>query len=240
VSFLQKLLFGESVLPPSVDYHIKRQRRKTLALHILNDARVEVRAPKWVSKRDIESFVQERTSWALQEQKKALQKLASQASYCDGQYHDYLGQKYPLSITEAGRASIYFQDDIFIISVRDPNDEEQIKATLERWYRRQGEVFFAQRLAICYQGLPIDTLDFRPLPDLTLRKMRNRWGSCSSKGAVTLNSLLMKMPLECIDYVIMHELCHLWEFNHSKAFYQLMSRLMPEWKRHKALLEELA
>jgi predicted metal-dependent hydrolase len=240
VSFLQKLLFGEDVLPPSVDYHIKRQRRKTLALHILNDARVEVRAPKWVSKRDIESFVQERTSWALQEQQKALQKLASQARYLDGECHYYLGQQYLLSVTEAGRASTHFQDSIFTVKVRNPDDEAQVKAALERWYRRQGEAFFAQRLAICYQRLPIETLDFRPLPNLSLRKMRNRWGSCSSKGAITLNSLLMKMPVECIDYVIVHELCHLWEFNHSKAFYQLMSRLMPEWKRHKALLEELA
>ena len=79
-----------------------------------------------------------------------------------------------------------------------------------------------------------------PFPELKIRKMRTRWGSCTKSGVVTLNLELVRMPPECIDYVITHELCHMVEFNHSARFYEVQSRFMPDWKARKQQLEELA
>jgi predicted metal-dependent hydrolase len=78
-----------------------------------------------------------------------------------------------------------------------------------------------------------------PFPELRIRKMRSRWGSCSRRAEITLNLELIRMPLDCIDYVITHELCHLVEFNHSARFYELQSRFFPDWKERRRQLEEL-
>ena len=79
-----------------------------------------------------------------------------------------------------------------------------------------------------------------PAPQLRVRKMRSRWGSCSRSAVITLNLELIRMPLPCIDYVITHELCHLVEFNHGPRFYALQARFIPDWKERKRLLETLA
>ena len=75
-------------------------------------------------------------------------------------------------------------------------------------------------------------------PELRLRSMRRRWGSCSRQGRVTLNVELVKLPLTLIDYVIAHELCHLFEFNHGKKFYQLLEHVMPDWKQREVMLKQ--
>jgi len=79
-----------------------------------------------------------------------------------------------------------------------------------------------------------------PFPELKIRKMRTRWGSCTRRGVITLNLELVRMPPACIDYVISHELCHLVEFNHSARFYQLQERFVPDWQVRKRELDELA
>jgi hypothetical protein len=70
--------------------------------------------------------------------------------------------------------------------------------------------------------------------------MARRWGSCSENGTLLLNSQLVKAPTQCIDYVIVHELCHTMHFNHSKSFYELLTRVMPDWPERKRRLERVA
>ncbi len=224
----------------SFDYIIKRQRRKTIALHIMPDASVEVRAPKWVPKYEIIDFVELRSDWIISERRQVLKKLALKPGYSHGQQHNYLGQGYALQIERASRASVTFSDSILTISVRDPNSAAHIEKALERWYRQRAVTIYEERLFACFEAFPDWFQDKYRLPEISIRKMRRRWGSCSSRGDITLNLALIKMPIACIDYVISHELCHLEVFHHGKAFYHLLASVMPNWRERELLIESLS
>lgn len=218
------------------DYSIKRQRRKTMALHVLDDASVEVRVPKWLAKREIEKFVNERRSWVLNQQQKRRLRLASVAGYSDGQQHGFLGEKYPLVIEVAKQNSVTFESGAWLINSKSPNDELHVKKQLTEWYRAQAKPHFVERIATYFPQLPIT----KAMPELKVRAMKSRWGSCSSLGVVTLNLELMKYPQSCIDYVVVHELCHMLEMNHSKRFYCYLASVFPDWRQRELLLEHLA
>lgn len=230
----------------SFDYVIKRQRRKTIAVHVLPDASVEVRAPKWVPKYELMAFVEQRSDWIIRQRQKSLAKLKTVPRFEQGQQHGYLGQRYRLDVSSHNRAKVEWvagasaDGAYWKIHVRDPANPSQIQAALERWYRQQAQVIFSQRMQQCYSRFPPAFQNRYPQPDVVVRKMRRRWGSCSSKGVVTLNLLLIKMPLECIDYVIVHELCHLQEFHHGKAFYALLASILPRWRELELTIERLS
>lgn len=231
---------AEIIAPEPFDYTIKRQRRKTIALHVLADATVEVRAPKWVAKRELVAFVEERADWVVQQRREALAKLALQPRYRHGDYHQYLGGRHLLQVSSAGRASVVLDQGVLRVKVRDPADPEQIQKALEQWYRRQAKPLYERQMRVCFQAFPEEFQQKYSIPNITIRRMRRRWGSCSSRGEVTLNALLMKVPIECIDYVITHELCHLSAFHHGAAFYRLLTQVMPDWRAREQLLEQLS
>ena len=102
-----------------------------------------------------------------------------------------------------------------------------IKSYLNEWYRIRAKVIFEARLQhILEQALWVENY-----PDIRLMTMRTQWGNCSPSGLLTLNPHLVKAPTICIDYVILHELCHLVEHNHSERFYQLLNQVMPDWSK---------
>ncbi|WP_286823996.1 M48 family metallopeptidase, partial [Idiomarina sp. UBA1919] len=113
---------------------------------------------------------------------------------------------------------------------------ELVKTALEGWYKVRAKDVFHKRLdAVLEQALWVDKRP--PLRTLT---MQTQWGSCSPNGRITLNPLLVKAPRECIDYVILHELCHIAEHNHSERFYRLMGQVMPNWEVIKNRLDQMA
>ena len=113
---------------------------------------------------------------------------------------------------------------------------EKIKVLLDDWYKEHAHQVFVRRLKLITSG--ISWLNSEP--PMTVRLMKKQWGSCSPKGRLSLNWNLVKAPMDCIDYVITHELCHLKEHNHSKQFYTLMEKHLLEWKPVKAKLDGIA
>lgn len=113
---------------------------------------------------------------------------------------------------------------------------EAVRVALNDWYRGRARIVFGERLAAIASSLRW----MREAPPLRLQVMKVQWGSCSPGGRLTLNPHLVKVPRECIDYVLLHELCHLKEHNHSKSFYRLLERQLPQWRRKKERLDELA
>ena len=108
---------------------------------------------------------------------------------------------------------------------------------LDAWYRAHAKALFPVRLAECLKICGRRDTAAEPL--LTIRRMTHRWGSCTPKGRLLLNLDLILAPVTCIDYVIMHELCHLKIRDHNRAFYRLLSRIMPDWESRKERLEHL-
>lgn len=207
------------------------RRRRSIVLRVTNKACLEVRAPKGYSLQAIEQLVIRRKNWVME---KVQQKTMVPAlSYETGSEHYYLGQIYTLDIMLAGQAFVKIADTKIIVTT---SKDVHVKFLLESWYRQQALAIFNERLCKMVEKLPwVSEL----LPPLKIRRMRSRWGSCSGKGNISLNLHLIKAPIRLIDYIIVHELCHLQQMNHSPAFYALMSAHMPDWKKHDQELKAL-
>jgi predicted metal-dependent hydrolase len=109
-----------------------------------------------------------------------------------------------------------------------------VRQLVKTWYRKQADQNYEERLAVAYTRFSRENI---PYPKISIRRMQSSWGSCSAKGTITLNIKLIQVPKEYIDYVVIHELCHLKYLHHEPEFYYLLSRVMPDWKRKKEKLD---
>lgn len=214
-------------------YTVKFQRRKTLGLYVLQDGAIEVRVPMRTAQRTIVAFVESRADWVLRTRARQLQRQQWQIPPATSGSSWFLGQPHSVEI-RAGRPSVECSDERLVVHLRDPDCPEQLEKHLNAWYRTQAEAVFAERLLLVCQRFP----GILAAPELRLRRMRRRWGSCSRTGRVTLNVDLVKLPLNLIDYVIAHELCHLTEFNHGPRFYRLLDFAMPDWQSRERQLKQ--
>lgn len=219
------------------DYTIIRSRRRSLELRLYPDRRIEVRVPLRTSEHDINAFIASKSAWLQKrlstlperEQKPALQ-------YCHGEGHLFLGERYPLSLTAARRHATALADGRIEMLLPNPEDNERVAAQLSRWYRAQAEAIFNR---VIDQHFPFFAGRGHNRPLLRIRSMKSRWGSLSSRGFINLNAELIKTPLHSIEYVVIHELCHLEHMNHGPGFRRLLSQRLPDWERRKQELNRL-
>jgi predicted metal-dependent hydrolase len=232
----------------TVTYTLTLAPRKSIGITVRPDLRVDVRAPHGLSIESVEEILRKRATWILRHLQAFAARPTRQVAAdtaVRGTYR-YLGRDLPLRIEElsrkdtarAGREQereeVTLDEGTIWVWVK-RNDEPKITALLEMWLRVQAQLYFSQRLQQHFDSF--QTLGVQP-PTLVIRRMRARWGSCSSTGKVTLNLKLMHMDEALIDYVIVHELCHLVEHNHSPRFYALLTRMMPDWKQRRQQLNE--
>lgn len=221
-------------------FHFVRSARKTLALYVRRDGTIQVRAPKWISLAQVYLFMHERWDWMLLQRARLLEEpVPAPFRYENGQSFLHLGQPVMLRVHVAEHNLAKRSGDELHVAITAERmaSPDGLAGVIELWQRREARRVFPLRLASCHEAMTSMRL---PFPELKIRKMRSRWGSCTKSGVVTLNLELVRMPPECIDYVVTHELCHLVEFNHSARFYALQTSFMPDWKARKQHLEELA
>lgn len=217
-----------------------RSARKTLALYVHRDGSVLVRAPLRASLPHVFIFIRERWVWLSTQRSRFLeQPAATLFAYKDGEAFLHLGEPLLLRVVVSGCNQARLAGNELQVSITPERmaEPDGVSGIIGLWQRREAKRVFPLRLAACY-GLMQDLQ--QPFPALKIRKMRSRWGSCTKDGLITLNLELIKMPLECIDYVVTHELCHLVEFNHSARFYELQSRYVSDWKDRRQRLDLLA
>lgn len=217
---------------PPFEYQVRYSRRRSLALYVYPDQRVELRAPLGCPDSIVSAFLAERSDWVQRKLREFAQRPPRR--FAVDQPQPFLGGFYPLQVIEERPYGVWLAGERLQVRCRVP---DEVPRLLDAWYRRQAQAVFAERLAACREALAALRL---PAPRLRLRRMRSRWGSCSSRGDITLNTDLVRYPPHLIDYVIVHELCHLREFHHGPAFYRLMDRALPDWAERRRQLRALA
>lgn len=203
------------------------------------DGRVVVSAPEDTENDAVLDAVKKRGRWIYQQLREFRQQLehVTPRRYISGESHYYLGKQYLLKVLEEPKQAQHVKllRGRLEVHVRQKN-AERVHLLLTEWYKEKARDVFARRLGMMLE----QTLWVTERPPLRLRAMQTQWGSCSPNGRITLNPYLVKAPRDCIDYVILHELCHLAEHNHSERFYRLMNRVMPGWEKVKSRLDGMA
>ena len=145
----------------------------------------------------------------------------------------FLGKRYNLKITKDVGTSVIVSDNLKCITFH-VNNMRRYKDDVKRWYSSQTGKIVAERL----NQIMVMNPELPPYKKVTVRHQRSRWGSCSKNGNLNFNLLLASLPLELIDYVIIHELAHLIELNHSKEFWKIVGVIDPEFQSHRKLLHD--
>ena len=210
-----------------VAYTLMRCRRKTIGMRISAEG-MTVRVPLTESVSRIEVVLQKRASWIVQKLAEWKNKKSAGPAWCEGEILPLLGEPWEVTLTSGGlvrmvRASTDVQaKDRHPLSMPSVTTR-QIELGVMSWYRDEAMVCFRERLALYADRLGVE------LPQLRLSHARTLWGSCSARGVIRLNWRLIQKPLELVDYVVAHELSHLIEMNHSRAFWQVVESIYPNY-----------
>lgn len=210
--------------------------RKTLEIAVHPDARVIVKAPKGTLFEAIRNRVVKRARW-IRKQITYFSKFepyTPSRRYVGGETHLFLGRQYRLKIKKQNNDYVKLKGAYFYVMTPDPDNTQKVKDLLDEWYKEHARTIFSRRLEECY--IRAKKLNV-PFPNIRLRKMSKRWGSCSKSGDILLNTALVKASVYCMDYVIMHELCHLKVHTHNSGYFKLLSKYMPDWGKRKERLE---
>ena len=229
---IMQLSYGQKSFNVDVQY----TERKNLKVTVHPDLRVTASAPLNVPQEKIAQRLQRRARW-IGKQVRYFEQFLPQTPprrYLSGETHYYLGRQYRLKI-EQGSVSVKLVRGYFLIQVPDPSDKEKVKQVLDLWYQVHFKHLIEKRLSLFWPRF--EKLKAKK-PVFRYRQMTRSWGSCSAKGIISFNLELSRMSLDCIDYVLVHELCHLLCPNHDDPFYRLLNRAMPDWKKRKAKLEK--
>lgn len=212
--------------------------RRTLGIEVHPDQSVWVRAPVGCTAKVIEQRVKRRASW-ISKQIARFRQFSPRTPprrYVSGETHLYLGRQYRLKVIAGSDANVKLSRGHLLVSVPGSKDPEHIKEIVRRWYLENGRRIFTEVLQKCFRRF---TRLAQEEPRLIVRAMQSRWGSFSSAGTMTLNADLIRAPRACIEYVVIHELCHLKYRNHGSKFFRLIEELQPDWQARKQRLESV-
>lgn len=224
-----------------LEARLLRSARRTVSLQVGTDLELVVKAPNGVSEAYIADFLSRRSAWTLRQLERMRRIKASGPQWRDGGRVPFLGRDLGIAARPAQRSYARLDGDRVLVSCRDPNNPDELRAAIERLFAREAAERLPPRLDACLKlafGLALG--DPLPPPALRIRTMKARWGSCDPQGrVVTLNSRLMRFRTEVIDCVIMHELAHLKYRSHGPRFYALLGRLCPDYEGLQAELADV-
>ena len=222
-------------------YQLERKHVKNLNLRVRKDGSVFASANEMVPCEEVELFVHSKASYILKaidhfhemEQYKPQPK-----QYVSGETFYIQGRGLRLQISQAQKDAISSDGVYIFLETKDINDVEKKRRLVTHFLDQECKTVFGEAMEDLY---PLVKKYGIEKPILRIRDMETRWGSClTKKRIITLNKRLLEAPRNCIEYVVMHELCHLIYPNHSKQFYSFLTMLMPDWKERKDYLDKSA
>ncbi len=222
-------------------YSLERKDVKNLNLRVRKDGSVFVSANELVSLEEIDKFIYSKASYiikAMDHFSEIQQYRPKPKQYISGESFCIQGRGLRLQVSQSSKNMISTDGIYIFLKVTDLNDYKKKRRLVTRFLDQQCKTVFTEILDELY---PIFKKYDVARPSLRIRDMETRWGSCLPKKCIiTINKRLLEAPRNCIEYVVMHELCHLMHPNHSKHFYAFLSMLMPDWKERKKILEQNA
>lgn len=221
----------------TISFTIARTDRNRLTISVSPDLSVSVTAPQAKSLAEVEGRVRRRGAWLVRQIEDLERFLPKQPPrrYISGESHRYLGRQYRLKVERAVEArGVKLKGAYLHVHATDPSSAEEVKTLLDTWYRARARELFHR-----YMEEAVERHSRRGLraTGVRLQHMKKRWGSYTSSGTILLNPALIMAPIVCIEYVIVHELCHGKIPHHGPKFEALLTRCMPDWKERKERLE---
>lgn len=219
----------------TIEFNLEYRKRKSLGIKVHPDNQVEVLAPFDAKEEKVLERVKVKAPWILKQIDyfNTYKPSTPARRFINGETHLYLGRQYRLKIVPDEVDVIKAYRGQLWMHSQNPTPEV-LQKQLDNWYKQKASVVFTELLE---EVLPKFNRYKISTPVLSVRSMSKRWGSCTPAGRIILNTELIKAPKGSIEYVIIHELCHLVHHNHTKAFQSLQSRIMPDWSKWKERLE---
>ena len=197
---------------------LKKRTTKNLYIKVKDDLKIYITCNTFTSDREIKRIVNNN--------RKSIERMLDRAIMLDEKKQDFyfLGKKYDIVYTNIDEVSLG-ENKIFLSKNID----------LDKWLKKQALKIFSEHLENCYENFTRNI----PHPSLRIRKMKTRWGVCNTKTyVITLNLELITKDINCLDYVIYHELSHLVEANHSKRFWMVVEENFKDYKKYRALTND--
>lgn len=219
-----------------IEYAINRGERSRARLVVSPHGAVEVRVPVDYPDVKIPELVKSRSSWIVKQQDyfERYRPRELPRQYVSGESLRYLGRQYRLRITRGDTSRVHLRGRVLQVSVAVPDAARKV---ITVWLRTRAEVVLAERLERCASVARRHGVREGPVQ---IRQMQRRWGSCTAAGRILLNPKLVQVPVDCIDYVIVHELCHRRYPNHGIRFVRLLDTMLPDWRARKQRLDSQA
>ncbi|MEW6666834.1 MAG: SprT family zinc-dependent metalloprotease [Thermodesulfobacteriota bacterium] len=225
--------FGRRQIP----YRLHRSQRKRLRVVVHPDLTVGVFAPMSATDQEVHSVLGRKAHLIARaiDKFETYQPLPSPKRFVSGETLAYLGRQYRLKVEKGSKQPAKLLGRFLWVWIENKTDVQGIQRAVESWYRNRAHEALGRFMEKCYA---VASRHGVHRPQVVIRSMRTRWGSCSPTRRITLSVRLVQAPVHCIEYVIIHEICHLKHHNHSKAFYSLLTRCQPDWRKRKEALDQ--
>ena len=217
---------------------VKFKAIRTLRLVIHRDGSPSLSIPIGMSKERILLFLNQHKEWIITKQTEIKNRYQKEISanthlYKEGEFFHYLGKTYPLRFSQtSGPAQVICQEDGLWIKSRAQLSTPKIRQLLQAWYSKEIQEIIRKLVAEW-----LIKMQERPIYEIRFRKMTSRWGSCApTRRILCFNTRLIFKPMECIEEVVVHELCHLKEASHNAHFHALMEHYLPDYKERNKIL----
>ena len=221
-------------------FYLQKKSVKNMILKVKSNKEIYLTVPKRVTIKQAKEFVAKKIDWIKKQQNyyENFEDMKETTEFNDGDRVYFLGKKYILKIMASEKNQVEFDNEYLKLMIKEKyiENKEYIKNTYNKILREYAMKLF-QDLVIKYQAL-MKKYGIK-FPEIEIRKMKSRWGSCFyTKNKIVLNFSLIKTPMSCIEYVIVHELSHFKYHNHSKDFYNFVSIFVPDWKERRRVLNK--
>lgn len=223
-----------------VSYELERKNVKNINLRVKPDG-IFVSAPQYVPAGAVEDFMRRKATVilsALDRAEAAAREQARPRAWADGEMIPIFGRTVTLRIRQGPTRDSRLLGEELFLSLPRPENPERRRRELDAWLRGELEAVLA---ALCEKYMPLFVPYGVRAPQIRVRRMKSRWGSCiPTKGIISFNSALAAAPMDCVEYVVVHELTHFLRQDHSPAFYSLLSSFLPDWRQRREKLKKVA